>query len=93
VEVVVGPTEPTGSVVWALAAVVTRVLAMTGEAVGEGWQLALAEHGPWRSAWLSHSASLQAIFTFAILGMGVSGSLGGMKAGDYAGWGRGGSFF
>jgi hypothetical protein len=41
-EVVGGPTEPTGSVVWALATIMTRILAVAGEAVGEGWQLAFA---------------------------------------------------
>ena len=86
-EAVGGPTEPTGSVVWALPAIVTRVLAMTGEAVGERWQLVLAEYRPWRGAWLLHLTSLQAVFAFAVFGMGVSGSLSGVEAGDDAGWG------
>jgi hypothetical protein len=87
VKMIGGPTEPTGPGVWALPAVVTRVLAMTGEAVGEGRQLALAEYRPRRGAWLSHTTPLQAIFAFAILRIGVGGSLSGVEAGDDAGWG------
>jgi hypothetical protein len=84
-EVMGGPTEPTGSVVWTLAAVVARILTMTGEAIGEGWQLALAEYRPWRSAWLSHLALLQTVFALAFFGTGVSRSLSGMEARHDAG--------
>jgi hypothetical protein len=83
VEMVGGPTEPAGSVVGALAAVVTRILAVAREAVGEWRHLALAKHRPWGSAWLSHLAALQTIFPFTVFREGVSGSLGGVKAGDY----------
>ena len=58
VKVIGRPTKPAGSVVRTLAAVMTRVLAMAGEAVGVRWQLALAKHGPWRGVGLSHSATL-----------------------------------
>jgi hypothetical protein len=44
VKVVGGPTEPTGSVVRALAAVVTRIFTVAREAIGKGGQLALAEY-------------------------------------------------
>jgi hypothetical protein len=91
--VVGGPTEPTGSVVWALAAVVTWVLTVTREAVGERWQLALAEHGPWRSARFLHSAAFQTVFPFAVFRGSVSWSLGGVEARDDARWRRGGSLF
>jgi hypothetical protein len=84
VEVVGGPTEPAGSVVRALTAVVARILAMAREAVGEWWQLALAKHRPWGSAWLSHSMAFQTVFSFTFLRGGVSRSLGCVKTGDYA---------
>jgi hypothetical protein len=87
VVVVSGPTEPTGSVIRTLAAVVTRILAVASKAVGEGWQLTLAEYRPWRSAGLFHSATFQAVFSFAVFGMGVSGSLSGVEARDDARWG------
>jgi hypothetical protein len=82
VEVVGRPTEPAGSIVGALAAVVTRILAVAREAVGEWQHLALAKHRSRGSAWLSHSAALQTVFPFTVFRGGVSGSLGGMKAGD-----------
>jgi hypothetical protein len=44
VKVVGRPTEPTGSVVGALATVVTRILTVACEAIREGGQLALAKH-------------------------------------------------
>jgi hypothetical protein len=82
VRMVSRPTEPASSVVRALAAVMSRILTMAGEAIGEWLQLALAEHGPWRGAWLPYPTALQAIFAFAILRGGVSGSLSGMEAGN-----------
>jgi hypothetical protein len=81
------PTEPTGSIVRAIAAVVAWILAVTGEAIGEGWQLALAEYRPWGSTWLSYSTPFQAVFAFAIFGVSVSGSLTSVEARDDAGWG------
>jgi hypothetical protein len=93
VEMVCGPAESAGPVVRALAAVVTRVLAVAREAVGMWWHLALAKRGPWRCARLSHSATLETVFAWAIFGVGVSGSLGGVDAGDDSRWGRGGSLF
>jgi hypothetical protein len=93
VEVVGRPTELTGPVVRALATVVTRIFAVAREAIGEGGQLAFAEYQPWRSAWLSHLASLETILAFAIFWTSVGGSLSGVKAGDDARWGRGRSLF
>jgi hypothetical protein len=58
VTMVGGPTEPTGSVVGALAAVVTRILTVTREAVRERGQLAFPQHRSWRGAWLSHLSPL-----------------------------------
>jgi hypothetical protein len=65
---------------------VTWILAVAREAIGKGWQLALAKYRPWRSAWLSHLTALQTVFTFAVFRMGVGGSLSGVKARDDAGW-------
>jgi hypothetical protein len=91
VKVVGGPTEPAGSVVRALPAVVTRIFTVAREAIGERRQLAFAEYRSWRSAWLFHLSSLEAIFAFAILWTSISGSLSSVEVGDDARWGRGGS--
>jgi hypothetical protein len=84
VEMVSGPAESAGPVVRALAALVARILAMAREAIGEWWQLALAEHRPWGSAQFLHSAAFQTVFPFTIFRGGVSGSLGSVKTRDYA---------
>jgi hypothetical protein len=44
VGVVFGPAEAASAIVRALSAVMTGILAVAGEAVGEGWQLAFAKH-------------------------------------------------
>jgi hypothetical protein len=84
VEVVGGPAEVAGAIVGALSAVMAGILAMAGEAVGKRWQFALAEYGPWGSAWLSHSTTFKTVFALTTFRGGVSGSLSGVEAGDDA---------
>jgi hypothetical protein len=57
VGVVFRPAEAASAIVRALSAVMTGILAVAGEAVGEGWQLAFAKHRPWRSPRFSYSAT------------------------------------
>jgi hypothetical protein len=84
VEMVGRPTEMACVVIGALAAVVTWVLTMAREAIGEGWQLALAECQPWRIAWFDYSATLQTVLPFTIFRTHVSWSLGSVEVRDDA---------
>ena len=86
VAMVGGPAVSTAPVIGAVAGLMPWVLAMTFEAVdmrGEG-ALSLAKRIPWRGPWVLHSATLQAVFSFAVSRIIVRGSLGCEDARDDA---------
>ena len=71
------PAVSTAPVIGAVAGLMSRVLAMTSEAVDmrrEG-ALSLAKRIPWRGPWVLHPSTLQAVFSFAVSGIMVRGSL------------------
>jgi hypothetical protein len=84
VEVVGGPTEPTGPVIRTFPTIVSWVLTMTREAVRERGQLALSKYRPRGSAWFLNPTTLQAVLAFAIFRVDVRGPLSGMEAGENA---------
>ena len=77
VRVVSGPAVPAAPIVRAVAGLVSRVLAVTLEAVDVGWERSLAfPKGTTRGRpWVLHHSSFEAVFSFTVLWVGVGGSL------------------
>ena len=86
VHVIGGPAVPAASVIGAVAGLVSRVLAVTPEAVNMGWECSLAlPKGATRwGPWIFHHSSLEAVFPFTVFWFTVRGSLRCMKARDDA---------
>ena len=93
VHVVSGPAVPATPIVGAVAGLVPRVLAVTPEAVDVGWEclLALTKGAAGWIPWILHHSPLETIFSFAVFGVGVRGSLCCMDVRDNAARGGSGS--
>ena len=77
VHVIGGPAVPAAPIIRAVAGLVSRVLAVTLEAVDVGWEPSLAfPKGTtrWRP-WVLYHSSLKAVFPFTVFWVGVGGSL------------------
>ena len=77
VRVVSGPAVPAAPVIGAVAGLVSRVLAVTLEAIDMGWECSLAfpKGTTRRRPWVLHHSLLEAVFPFTVLWIGVGGSL------------------
>ena len=86
VRMVSGPAVPAAPVVGAVAGLVSRVLAVTLEAVNVGLELSLALHKriTRRRPWVLHHSSLKAVFSFTVFWVRVGGSLSCVNARDDA---------
>ena len=93
VRVVGGPAVPAVPIVGAVAGLVSRVLAVALEAVDVGWEcsLALSKGAPRWIPRILHYSPLKTVFSFAILWVGVGGSLCCMDMRDDAAGGGSGS--
>ena len=78
------PAVPAAPMVGAVASFVSRVLAVTFEAVNVGRErsLALSKGTAGWSPWIFYCPSLKAVFPFTIFWFAIWGSLRGMNAGD-----------
>ena len=82
------PAVSTAPVRGAVAGFMSRVLAVTSEAVnirGEG-ALSLAKRNPWRRPWVLHPSTLQAVLSFALCWVVVRRSLRCEDARDDTAW-------
>ena len=84
VRVVSGPAVPAAPEIGAVAGLVSRVLAVTFEAVDMGYPLAFPKGIARQHPWVLHHSSLEAVFPFTVLWIGVEGSLCCMDARDDA---------
>ena len=94
VPVVSGPAVSAAPVIGAVTGLVSRVLAVTSEAVNVGWEpsLALSKGTAGWIPWILHHSPFETVFSFTILWVGVGGSLCCMDArDDTAGGGSGAS--
>ena len=84
VRMVARPAVPAAPIVGAVAGFVSRVLAVTFEAVDVGWErsLALSKGTARWSPWIFYYPSLKAVFPFTIFWFAVWGSLRGVNARD-----------
>ena len=86
VRVVGGPAVPAAPIIGAVAGFMSRVLAVALEAIYVGWEclLALSERATRWGPWVFHHSPLKAVFSLAVFGITISGSLCRMDARDNA---------